>query len=243
MTRDRLLILFAALLAAAATARLGWWQLDRAAQKNALQAAIETRRALPTLPAGELARDALEATRQNHRQVMLVGHWMPAATIFLENRQRQGRPGFLLLTPLLLDDGSAVVVQRGWLPREFIERTRVAAPLLPHGEVRVSGRIAPAPPRLYEFDAAASGPIRQNLDLAAYAAEVGQPLRPLSLLQLAPGEPAASADGLDRDWPQPAADVHKHYGYAFQWFALAGLIVGLFVWFQLIRPRRACAQT
>ncbi len=243
MTRDRLLIMLAALVAAAATARLGWWQLDRAAQKNALQAAVETRRALPALPARELARDAVEAARQYHRQVVLSGRWMAAATVFLDNRQRQGRPGFLVLTPLLLDDGSAVVVQRGWLPREFIERTHVAAPPLPQGEVRVSGRIAPAPPRLYEFDAAASGPIRQNLDLAAYAAEVGQPLRPLSLLQLVPGAPAAAADGLDRDWPQPAADVHKHYGYAFQWFALSGLIVALFVWFQLIRPRRARAQT
>ena len=39
----------------------------------------------------------------------------------------------------------------------------------------------------------------------------------------------------------PAADVHKHYGYAFQWFALCALIVGLYVWFQLIRPRRRAA--
>ena len=36
-----------------------------------------------------------------------------------------------------------------------------------------------------------------------------------------------------------AAGVHKHYGYAFQWFALSALILGLYVWFQLIRPRRA----
>lgn len=243
MTRDRLLILLAALVAAAATARLGWWQLERAAQKNALQAAIETRRAMPLLPATELARDALEATRQHHREVVLGGRWMAQYTVFLDNRQRQGRPGFLVLTPLRLDDGSAVVVQRGWLAREFIERAHVVAPPLPQGEVRVSARIAPAPARLYEFDAAASGPIRQNLDLAAYAAEVGQSLRPLSLLQLAPSDPAAADDGLKRDWPHPAADVHKHYGYAFQWFALAGLIVGLFFWFQLIRPRRARAKT
>ena len=40
-------------------------------------------------------------------------------------------------------------------------------------------------------------------------------------------------------WPEPAADVQKHYGYAFQWFALCALILGLYVWFQLIRPRRA----
>jgi surfeit locus 1 family protein len=44
-------------------------------------------------------------------------------------------------------------------------------------------------------------------------------------------------DGLMRQWPRPAVDVQKHYGYAFQWFALCGLMAGLYVWFQLIRPR------
>ena len=50
--------------------------------------------------------------------------------------------------------------------------------------------------------------------------------------------PLTADDGLLRQWPLPAADVHKHYGYAFQWFAMATLIVGLYVWFQLIHPRR-----
>ena len=49
------------------------------------------------------------------------------------------------------------------------------------------------------------------------------------------------ADGLRRDWPAPAADLGKHHGYAFQWFALSTLIMGLYVWFQLIQPRRRAA--
>jgi len=40
-----------------------------------------------------------------------------------------------------------------------------------------------------------------------------------------------------REWPRPAVDVQKHYGYAFQWFALCALMAGLYVWFQLVRPR------
>ena len=79
------------------------------------------------------------------------------------------------------------------------------------------------------------GAIRQNLDLDAFARETGLRLRPLSVQQ-ADGA-AADADGLLRHWPAPAFDVHKHYGYAFQWFALAALITGLYVWFQLVRPR------
>ena len=44
-----------------------------------------------------------------------------------------------------------------------------------------------------------------------------------------------------RQWPRPAADVHKHYGYAFQWFGLCALIAILYVWFQFIQPRRRAA--
>ena len=128
-------------------------------------------------------------------------------------------------------------MQRGWLPRDANERVRVTAPSLPAGEVQLVARIAPTPARLYELGAAASGVIRLNLDLASYAQETGRPLRPLSVLQLS--AIGGIEDGVQRDWPQAASDVHKHYGYAFQWFALAALIVALYVWFQLISPSRA----
>ena len=112
-------------------------------------------------------------------------------------------------------------------------------PPLPQGVVQVQGRIAPGPSRLYDFAGAASGPIRQNLDVNAYAHETGLPLRPMTVVQedREPGA-AAPADGLQRQWPQVAAGVDKHYGYALQWFALCVLITCLYVWFQLIRPAR-----
>jgi surfeit locus 1 family protein len=96
----------------------------------------------------------------------------------------------------------------------------------------VRGLIAPPPARLFDFAGGVAGTIRQNLDLAAFAGEFGVTLRPLSVQQL--DEPA---DGLSRHWPAPAVDIHKHYGYAFQWFAMCALMAGLYVWFQLLRPR------
>ncbi len=230
-------VLLAALATSALTARLGLWQLDRASQKNALQATLDTRRALPPLDAAVLARDAAAASLQYHRAVRLEGRWLHQHTVYLENRQMNGQPGFFVVTPLLLADGSAVAVQRGWQPRDLLDRTRVVAPPADGGaQHRVSGRIAPPPSRLYDFSGAASGAIRQNLELPAYAGEVGRTLRPLSVIQ--EDGPDTPADGLLRQWPRPAADVYKHHGYAFQWFALAALILGLYVWFQLIRPRR-----
>jgi surfeit locus 1 family protein len=233
MKRRAWVLLAAALLGSGGTARLGLWQLDRAAQKLALQADTDHRGTLPALGLQELARDAAHALAQEHRRVVLQGHWLPAHAIFLDNRQMQGRVGFVVVMPLQLDDGTALLVQRGWQPRDFVERARIAAPPTPAGAVRVEGRLARDPARLYEFAGAPDGPIRQNLKIESFARESGLPLRPVSVLQEAP----ADADGLLRDWPRPAANVQMHYGYAFQWFALSLLIAGLYVWFQFLRPR------
>jgi len=236
LTRRAAVLLVAALAGAGVCGRLGIWQLDRAAQKNALQAAFDSHGAMPPLPAAELASDAASAAGQVHRAIVIDGRWLAEHTVYLDNRQMNGRPGFFVITPLLLADGSAVAVQRGWLPRNFVDRTQVAAPPLPATPVRVAGRIASGPARLFDFAGAASGAIRQNLDLTAFAAEVGRRLRPLSVVQ--EDGPLTPGDGLQRQWPRPAADVAKHYGYAFQWFALATLILGLYAWFQLIRPQQ-----
>jgi surfeit locus 1 family protein len=235
VNRRSAVVLVAAVLSAALTARLGWWQLDRAAQKNQLQSAMDGRRALPSLAQADLAGDAVAAAAQHHRAIVLQGQWAVDQTVYLENRQMKGVPGFFAVTPLRLDDGTAVLVQRGWLPRDPADRTRILAVPPPFGRVQVTGLIAPAPGRLYEFDTAASGAIRQNLPLDAFARETGLRLRPLSVQQQ--DDASQPPDGLMRQWLAPASGVHKHYGYAFQWFALSALILGLYVWFQLIRPR------
>lgn len=237
--RSRAAVLLAALVTAGVTARLGVWQMDRAAQKKALQQAVDARRTLPPLAADALVRDAVGVAEQVHRRVELQGRWHPEATVFLENRQMLGRPGFFVVTPLVLDDGTAVLVQRGWLPRDPVDRTKVSSPALAAGTVQISGRIAPPPARLYEFDGTASGPIRQNLDVVSFGREFRLELRPLSVLQTAPqtAPQTPAEDSLLRDWPAPAADVHKHHGYAAQWFALSALTIVLYAWFQLLRPR------
>ena len=239
-----LLVLLAALASLALTARLGFWQLDRAQQKLDLQARIQARAEQPPLPAPALAAEPDAAAQQHYRRTTLGGRWLAERTVYLDNRSMNGRQGFIVVTPLLLPDGDAVLVQRGWMPRDFLDRTRLAPLATPTGPVRVPGRIAPPPSKLLELAGADSGPIRQNLDLPAFAAETRLRLRPLSLQQTgaallddAAGDAAVPADdGLLRQWPAPAVDVGKHHGYAFQWFALSTLIAGLYLWFQLLRP-------
>lgn len=120
-----------------------------------------------------------------HRAVVLQGRWLPEHTVYLDNRQMQGRPGFFVLTPLQLSgDGAGVVlVQRGWAARNFQDRTQLPSVSTPtDAEVRIQGRVALSPSRLYEFQggdsAQGSSRIRQNLDLAAFRTETGLALAP-----------------------------------------------------------------
>lgn len=234
---SRWLVLVAALTAALITARLGVWQLDRARQKTELQARITQRAELPALPANSLALDRVSAAEQHYRTIRLTGVWLAQHTVYLDNRQLDGRPGFVVLTPLLLAPGDAVLVQRGWVPRNREDRSQLLPVQTTDTPVVVNGRVAPPPSALFEMRAGERGKIRQNLDLDEFAREIGVALRPLSVQQLDP--PPTDHPLLQRRWPLPAVDVGKHHGYAFQWFALCALITGLYVWFQLIRPRRA----
>jgi surfeit locus 1 family protein len=230
------LLALGVVVAMGAAARLGFWQLDRAEQKIRLEQSVSERAALPPLPADQLAREATAVTAQLHRRVTLTGRWLTPHTVALDNRPLHGRAGFIIVTPLLLAQGDAVLVQRGWAPRDAQDRLRLPALDTAMGEVRIEGRIAPWPSHRLELSTAAeAGPIRQNLDAEQLAREAGVAFRPLSLLQF---DGPDGRDALVREWPVPSQDVWKHHGYALQWFALGALIAALAVWYRLIRPRR-----
>jgi surfeit locus 1 family protein len=223
----------------AITASLGLWQLDRAAQKTALQDSLRARGAMPAWSNADLL-GAADVNQGLHRPVRLQGRWLAQHTVFLDNRQMNAQQGFYVVTPLRLSGSDRVLlVQRGWVPRDFQDRSRVPDVPTPEGEQVVEGRLVPPPGRLLQFDEAGNGPIRQNVDPLAFGAETGLPLLNLSVQQT--GDTGESL--LRRDWPQPATDVSKHHGYAFQWFALCALLAGLYLWFQILQPLRARARS
>jgi surfeit locus 1 family protein len=168
------------------------------------------------------------------RRVDITGLWLAAQTLYLDNRPMNGRPGFWVMTPLQLSGTDKVVlVQRGWIARDFVDRSRLAPVETSAQEVRLQGRMAPAPAKLYAFKGADTGLIRQNLDIGVLAAETGLPLLPVLVLQTGP-----ASEGLQREWAAPNTGIDKHHGYAFQWFGLSALVLGLYVWFQWIIPLR-----
>jgi surfeit locus 1 family protein len=251
------LITVAAIVSAAITMKLGFWQLGRAQEKLKLQASIQAQSELPRLEVAALVRaTATLSTKQDpnapsvlHRTITLTGHWLPQHTLFLDNRQMDAKPGLFVLTPFEFTDNATllkktILVQRGWLPRNFLDRNALPKVMTEAAEVTITGRIALSPSKLFEFKGVESGALRQNIELEALAKELKLELLPYSLLQLemvnadvVDNKPQTlQQDKLQRRWAQPNYGSEKNYGYMVQWWALSALITLLYVWFQLVRP-------
>jgi len=226
--RWRPLPALAAVLLAALTTWLGFWQLGRAQEKRARQATCDTAAVLPTLDL-----TALPGAAMSCRRVRVSGHFDGAYQIYLDNRIYRGQPGYHVIAPLLYP-GGAVLVNRGWLPAGN-DRARAPAASPPLAPVALEGVLVPAQGRYLELSAMdVAGPVWENLNLARFRAWYRGDLPDRLLLQTSP-----AGDRLVRDWPRPDAGVERHLGYAAQWFALAVLIVALYAYYGLWRPGHA----
>ena len=222
---------------------LGNWQTRRAEEKTALQARLAERGAAPPLRLGATPPDpaAIE-----FRRVLVTGSFVADWPVYLDNRPLQGRSGFVLLMPFKIADADArspkyVLVARGWLPRDPAAHDRVPAVPAPAGEVTIEGIAVRRPARTMQLGTPtppAPRAIVQNLEPADFARASGLDLLPLLVEQTGPAP--RDGEGLVRAWPAPAADVDRHKGYAFQWYALAAMA---FVFFVITGFRRGSKQS
>ena len=224
-----------AALCVALTMRLGFWQLSRAEQKSQMQQSIEQQSQMPPLNLAQLLSDP-SAWSQTHRRVQLQGEWLNDKTVFLDNRAHHGRVGFWVMTPLRVQAGQVVWVQRGWVERDALDPRK--APMLQPAVngVTLEARIAPALSQIFELGSAQQSanpsPIRANLDPAQMQSLVQDNVQAL-VVQTGP-----EGDGLRRDWLQVGLSADKNRAYAFQWFALSALLAFLYLWFQWIKDYR-----
>jgi surfeit locus 1 family protein len=217
----------AALLCGLLTTALGFWQLDRATQKQARQATCDAAMALPAQDLSALP----DSTPM--RRVRVSGRFAGAFQIYLDNRMYQGRAGYHLVVPLVYP-GGVVLVDRGWLPA-VNDRAILPAAVPPAGPVTLEGLLVPAQSRYLELSGRSSpGPVWENLDLARLRAWYRSDLSNRLLLQTSDG-----GDGLVRDWPRPDAGTARHLGYAAQWFALTALTIALYGYYGIWRPSHA----
>lgn len=226
--RFRLLPFVAMLVVAAIGIALGEWQMRRAAEKEAIEQRIGERGKAPVLRLEGLSASPADADALEFRQVAVRGEFVPGWTIYLDNRPYQGKPGFHVITPLKIEgSGRHILLARGWIARDVADRSRIPEIATPAGVVEVRGTVRRHAGRLLQLGEPAPlkpGAIVQNLDPAQLAQASGLEFEPFIVEQA--GE---AKDGLVRDWPRPSVGMDRHFGYAFQWFALAATAFLFFV--------------
>lgn len=222
---------WAALAAAAgvaATVSLGLWQTSRAEQKLALAATQERLAGAPAILLGDAA---VEPDRVEFRRVEARGRFDPRGMVLLDNRVRHGTAGYEVVMPLELTGGRTyVLVNRGWVPGQR-DRRQLPVVQTPSEQVTILGLATVPGRRMYELSAdTGDGPVWQNLTIERYRER-----KPYSIQGIVVQQTSDLSDGLLRSWPAPDRGVNTHRSYAFQWFALAALIVVMFVALSLRR--------
>jgi cytochrome oxidase assembly protein ShyY1 len=206
---------------------LGNWQTRRAFEKTALQARLEQGMAAPPQV---LDGGAIDPARLEFHRVIVTGEFIPDWPVFLDNRPSASRSGFILLMPFKIAGADkAVLVARGWLPRNAAEHDRLPAFTTPTGRVTLEGRAVRQLARVMQLGtppALQPNAIVQNTSPAEVAGASGLDLLPVVIEQTGPSLPG---EALVRSWPAPSLDIDRHKGYAVQWYALAAMAFLFFV--------------
>ena len=206
------------------------WQIGRAQEKRQLQAEFDGRMNLPPI---SYTGGEMDIADKRYRKVRLSGHFMQKGQVLLDNVVYEGRPGYEVMTPFLLDNGEALLIDRGWVAqgkrRDVLPDIRVdERPLtvqgwLDHHRSRpVVGGAEVSPEHNARW---------LYIDLDEYKRYSGLKV-PNFVIHLSPESPY----GFERTPARYDANVGMHIGYAIQWGAFALIAAG--TWLALSFKRR-----
>ena len=122
----------------------GFWQLSRLSERRAANAEVLSAQTEPIAPIGEVLPNGSDSTADEvaaaqYRAVTVTGTYRPDDQVLIRNRSYEGAPGYWVLTPLVLADGSAVGVNRGWVPFAVLPEGPWDRFAPPTGTVTVTG--------------------------------------------------------------------------------------------------------
>ncbi len=204
---------------------LGFWQLRRLDERRAEIATITANMATAPQPLETvLARHGNDPRALANRRVTLAGTYRPQDEVLLTPRSSGRRAGHHVLTPLITENGSAVMIDRGWVPFADDEPPIDDAAPAP-GEVAITGILFPTQDAA-RYGSATGGSrltYMSEPDIDRVQPQVGVALYPFSVL-LQEQQPAP------RDLPVPGAPPEvsegSHQSYAWQWFSFAAIVFG-----------------
>ena len=212
----------AAIAGVAATVALGNWQLGRGQDKAALAQRIAVANRDAQI---ELSQTEARAEDVAWHRVEVRGRLEPKYAVLIDNRILHGVVGYQVVMPLRIAGGERhVLVNRGWVAatgsRDILPQIKT-----PPEEVLIAGLATVPSKRYLELSKqVAEGKVWQNLTLERYRAAMPLALQPVVIQQ-----ESEIDDGLKREWSAPDLGIDKHYGYAFQWFAMAAAIVIIYL--------------
>lgn len=209
---------------------LGFWQLDRAAEKRALLAAFDSGEAYRRPPNFE--------NLHAFERIEVSGRYLDEKQVLIDNIVREGAIGYYVITPVRLSaNAPLLLVNRGWMPKgqdnDPAERLEIDSDL-----VTLRGLVGSLPQvGIRPGEAFAGSGAWPRIAVYPNYEEVAEQLearvQPLVLL-LAAEEP----NGYLRDWQPNVSGPMTHYSYAFQWFAMALAVLALLAWNLKKRSRR-----
>jgi cytochrome oxidase assembly protein ShyY1 len=208
---------------------LGFWQLRRLDERKQHNALVLARSATTTPLA--------DGTPLAYRRVTATGTFDPAHELLVRFRSRNGLPGYEVVTPLVMGSGSAVLVDRGWVPLDAGDHWPAPSAAPPTGQVTVEGLLAPSEGGGLRLERRTGKvPVVGSIDVAALqrakAAPAGD-VYPLHLI--AETTTPATAGNYPAPVDPPDLGEGPHLSYAFQWFAFA--TVGVVGWVVLLARR------
>lgn len=212
---------------------LGMWQLDRWDEEKALQERIEARIDGEPTPVTQVLSDDLDADALDaleFQPVTATGTYLADEEVAHRNRDLEGQGGFDWLTPLVLGDGTAVLVRRGFVPPSQVAGAEPTDAPPPEGEVTVRGwlELSGEQPGFGPTDAA-TGELETVFqpDVARIDQQTSVDLLPM-VLHLAEQSPA-QAGALPVPQPAPEVDLTQNLSYAVQWFVFTAIVGGGYV--------------
>ena len=202
---------------------LGFWQLSRRADARAEINRLDNNYSSEPVPIADVlgSLDAFDES-QKWTPVEVTGRYLLDEQLLVRNRPYNQSPGFEVLTPLLLDDGTVFVVDRGWVSPGEKQDTPDNVPAAPSGEVTVTARIKAGEP-VIPGRSAPAGQIA-TVHLEDVAERLDRPTFTGAYGLLVDEDPAPAGRPLAAQ--KPERDEGPHLSYALQWFVFA--IFGFF---------------
>lgn len=209
-------------LAIALFLRLGFWQVDRAVEKKQMMAALGAfSQQAPTVWS---SNDPLPS---QYQPLQVQGHFL-SNILLLDNQHVQHQFGFDVVSPLVLVDGQVVLIDRGWVQGD---PSRHVLPVveIPKGLVQLTGSAYYPSQKTWLLGQAIEKKDQNMAIIELFDTHLISQFLHKSVYPFIIRLEKHAANGYARDWAVVAMPPERHYGYALQWFAIALVILILFI--------------